>query len=103
MYEALEELLAHLEEHRIRIINISAGGDFVGSYLTTPLSQTVERCVLAGMTVVCAVGNAGQIPGHPVLPPASAPSCIAVGGLDGHNSLARARLGMYRSSYWPTI
>src|SRR5437773_2791085 len=63
--KGLDWVLAHLEEHRVRIINISAGGDFEGSYLTTPLSQTVERCVLAGMTVVCAVGNAGQIPGHP--------------------------------------
>src|SRR5438034_8972883 len=40
---------------------------------------------------------------HPVLPPASAPSCIAVGGLDDQNSLDRARRGMYRSSYGPTI
>ena len=63
----------------------------------------MERCVLAGITVVCAVGNAGSAPGHPVLPPASAPSCIAVGGLDDRNSLDRARRGMYRSSYGPTI
>jgi serine protease AprX len=55
------------------------------------------------LTVVCAVGNAGMQPGHPVLPPASAPSCIAVGGLDDQNSLDRARRGMYRSSYGPTI
>ena len=57
----------------------------------------------SGLTVVCAVGNAGHAPGHPVLPPASAPSCIAVGGLDDQNSLDRARRGMYRSSYGPTI
>ena len=99
----LEWVLAHVEEHQIRVINISAGGDFEGSYLTNPLSQTVERCALAGITVVCAVGNAGLTPGHAVLPPASAPSCIAVGGLDDHNSLDRARRGMYRSSYGPTI
>lgn len=99
----LEWVLAHAEEHRVRVINISAGGDFEGSYLTNPLSKAVERCTLAGMTVVCAVGNAGHNPGHPVLPPASAPSCIAVGGLDDRNSLDRARRGMYRSSYGPTI
>jgi serine protease AprX len=63
----------------------------------------VEEVVKAGLTVVCAVGNAGMQPGHPVLPPASAPSCIAVGGLDDQNSLDRARRGMYRSSYGPTI
>ncbi|HBE82211.1 MAG TPA: serine protease, partial [Blastocatellia bacterium] len=35
--------------------------------------------------------------------PASAPSCIAVGGLDDKNSMNRAKRGMYRSSYGPTI
>jgi len=99
----LEWILTHAEEHRIRVVNISAGGDFEESYLTNPLAQTVERCVKAGVTVVCAVGNAGHVPGHPVLPPASAPACIAVGGLDDKNSLDRARRGMYRSSYGPTI
>jgi serine protease AprX len=100
--QGLEWVLAHMEDHQIRVINISAGGDFEESYLTNPLSQTVERCVRAGLTVVCAVGNAGHFPGHPVLPPASAPSSIAVGGLDDQNSLDRARRGMYRSSYGPT-
>src|SRR2546421_553461 len=101
--KGLEWVLAHAEEYQIRVINISAGGDFEESYLTNPLSETVERCTRAGVTVVCAVGNAGHVPGHPVLPPASAPSCIAVGGLDDRNSLDRARRGMYRSSYGPTI
>jgi len=99
----LEWVLAHHEEHNIRVVNISAGGDFDESYLTNRLSQTVERCTGQGLTIVCAVGNAGHIPGHPVLPPANAPSCIAVGGLDDQNSLDRARRGMYRSSYGPTI
>jgi len=99
----LEWVLSHHAEYRIRVVNISAGGDFEESYLTNPLSQTVERCVSEGLTVVCAVGNAGHEPGHPVLPPASAPSSIAVGGLDDQNSLDRARRGMYRSSYGPTI
>jgi serine protease AprX len=101
--QGLEWVLAHAEEFKIRVVNISAGGDFEESYLSNPLSQTVERCTRAGLTVVCAVGNAGHVPGHPVLPPASAPSCIAVGGLDDQNSLDRARRGMYRSSYGPTI
>jgi len=100
--KGLEWVLDHAAEFKIRVVNISAGGDFEESYLTNSLSQTVERCTLAGLTIVCAVGNAGHAPGHPVLPPASAPSCIAVGGLDDQNSLDRARRGMYRSSYGPT-
>jgi len=99
----LEWVLANHEEHKIRVVNISAGGDSEESYLTNSLSQTVERCLREGLTVVSAVGNAGHLPGHPVLPPASAPSCIAVGGLDDQNSFDRARRGMYRSSYGPTI
>src|SRR2546423_7393820 len=99
----LEWVLEHRKEHGIRVVNISAGGDFEESYLTNELSQTVEECTRQGVTVICAVGNAGHIPGHPVLPPASAPSCIAVGGLDDQNTLHRARRGMYRSSYGPTI
>ena len=99
----LDWVLEHRDEHDIQVVNISAGGDFEESYLTNELSQTVEECTRQGVTVVCAVGNAGHMPGHPVLPPASAPSCIAVGGLDDQNSLDRARRGMYRSSYGPTI
>jgi serine protease AprX len=99
----LEWVLENRDEHNIRVVNISAGGDFEESYLTNELSQTVEHCTCEGLIVVCAVGNAGHMPGHPVLPPASAPSCIAVGGLDDQNSLDRARRGMYRSSYGPTV
>ncbi|HYE65934.1 MAG TPA: S8 family serine peptidase, partial [Pyrinomonadaceae bacterium] len=99
----LKWVMAHREEYGIRIVNISAGGDNEQSYLHNSLAQTVERAVSEGLIIVCAVGNAGHTPGHPVLPPASAPSAISVGGLDDQNSLDRARRGMYRSSYGPTI
>ncbi|MDQ3819880.1 MAG: S8 family serine peptidase [Acidobacteriota bacterium] len=99
----LKWVMAHRKEYDIRVVNISAGGDYEAPYLHNSLAQTVEQAVREGLTVVCAVGNAGLQPGHPVLPPASAPSCIAVGGLDDQNSMDRARRGMYRSSYGPTI
>ncbi len=101
--QGLEWVLEHRKEFNVRIVNISAGGDFQQTYLNNALCQTVERAVKEGVVVVCAVGNAGMVPGHPVLPPASSPSSIAVGGLDDQNSLDRARRGMYRSSYGPTI
>ncbi|HET9524648.1 MAG TPA: S8 family serine peptidase [Pyrinomonadaceae bacterium] len=99
----LRWVLANKDKYDIRIVNISAGGDFEQSYLRNSLCRLVEETVSAGVTVVCAVGNAGLAPGHPVLPPASSPSAIAVGGLDDQNSLDRARRGMYRSSYGPTV
>jgi serine protease AprX len=101
--EGLEWVLGNREKYRIRVVNISAGGDEEKSYLDDTLSQAVEACSRAGITVVCAVGNAGHLPHHPVVPPASAPSAISVGGLDDQNSLNRAKRGMYRSSYGPTL
>lgn len=101
--DGLEWILANRTKYNIRVVNISAGGDFEQSYLHDSLSQMVEECVAKGLTIVCAVGNAGHLPNHPVFPPASAPSCIAVGGLDDNNSLNRAKRGMYRSSYGPTL
>ena len=99
----LEWVLEHREKYGIKVVNISAGGDYEQSYLTDELSQAVETCTASGIAVVCAVGNAGDHPNHPVFPPASAPSSIAVGGLDDSNSMNRARRGMYRSSYGPTF
>jgi serine protease AprX len=101
--DGLEWVLTNRKKYNIRIVNISAGGDEDESYLNNSLSQAVERAVREGVVVVCAAGNAGQMPGHPVLPPASSPASITVGGLDDNNSLDRARRGMYRSSYGPTI
>jgi serine protease AprX len=96
-------VIENREKYNIRVVNISAGGDQEASYLHDPVSKAVEECSSLGITVVCAVGNAGHLPNHPVMPPASAPSAIAVGGLDDNNSLNRARRGMYRSSYGPTL
>jgi len=101
--QGLEWVLNNRKKYGIRIVNISAGGDFEQSYLDSSLCQTVERAVSEGLVVVCAVGNAGMAPGHRVLPPACSPSTISVGGLDDQNSLDRAKRGMYRSSYGPTI
>src|SRR5258708_10877409 len=93
--KGLESVLTHMDEHQIRVTNVSAGCDFQESYLTNPLSQAGERCARARVTGVCAVGNAGHLPGHSVVPPPSAPSSISVGGLGGRHSLERARPGMY--------
>ena len=101
--DGLEWILSNRTKYGIKIVNISAGGDFEQSYLHDSLSEMVEECARQGLTIVCAVGNAGHLPNHPVFPPASAPSCIAVGGLDDNNSINRAKRGMYRSSYGPTL
>jgi len=95
-------VLRNRHRYDIRIVNVSCGGDYEASYLNDALSQTAERLTKAGVFVCAAVGNAGHQPGHPVMPPASAPSVLAVGGLDDKNQLAFDDYDMYHSSYGPT-
>lgn len=102
--DGLEWVLSNRTKYGIRIVNISAGGDLPQSYLQDSLSQGVEECVRQGIAVVCAVGNAGESQNHFVLPPASSPSAIAVGGLNDDNSINRAKRTLYRrSSYGLTF
>jgi serine protease AprX len=56
----------------------------------------VEEASARGIAVICAVGNDGA--SH-VVPPASAPSAITVGGLDDRNSLEQERHRLYHSNY----
>jgi serine protease AprX len=99
----LEWVVRHREQYAIRVVNVSCGGDYEASYLHDRLSQAAERATREGMLVVAAVGNLGQVAGHPVLPPASAPSVLTVGGLDDRNRLAFGGYDMYHSSFGPTV
>ncbi|MBK8257672.1 MAG: S8 family serine peptidase [Polyangiaceae bacterium] len=97
----LEWVTENRHHHNIRVVNISCGGDYEESYLTDGLCRAADDAVRAGLFIVAAVGNAGHDPSHPVLPPASAPSVLAVGGFNdgGHGEGAEG----YHSSYGPTI
>jgi serine protease AprX len=99
----LQWVIENREKYNIRIVNVSCGGDYQASYLTDELSQTAEAAVRAGIVVVAAAGNSGHSPDHPVLPPASAPSVITVGGVNDHNTLEFNDNEPFHSSYGPTI
>jgi serine protease AprX len=97
----IEWAIQHRERYNIRILNISCGGDFEASYLVDGLSRAADAATRAGIVVVAAVGNAGHDPNARVLPPASAPSVITVGGFDdGGEGLTE---GGYHSTFGPTI
>jgi len=99
----IEWVLANMVRHNIRVLNISCGGDYEATYLTDHLSRMAEAAVRQGIVVVCAAGNAGHEPGHPVVPPASAPSVITVGGLNDEGNPRLGKFSTYHSSYGPTI
>ena len=99
----LDWVVRNRRRYAIRIVNVSCGGDYEAPDLFDGLSQAAERATREGILVCAAVGNLGHRPDHPVLPPASAPSVLTVGGLDDQNRLAFASYGMYHSSFGPTV
>jgi serine protease AprX len=83
----------------IRVVNVSVGGDYVTSDPLHPLFTAIRKLADAGIVVVTAAGNQGK----PVLlPPASAPDAITVGGYDDRNTLERQNWKLYHSSYGKT-
>ena len=99
----LEWVIRNRHRYEIRVVNISCGGDYEASYLEDGLSLAAEAASRAGLLVVAGAGNSGHLPGHPVIPPASAPSVLTVGGLDDKNRLLSSGYDMYHSSYGPTV
>jgi serine protease AprX len=99
----LEWVMANRKRYGIRVVNVSCGGDYEASYLDDRLSQAADEATRAGLLVCAAAGNLGHLPTHPVIPPASAPSVLTVGGLDDKNRLVFTGYDMYHSSYGPTL
>lgn len=82
--------------YNVRVVNLSVGGDFVSADPEHPLHWAVARLSEMGMTVVAASGNRG-VP--EIVPPASAPEALVVGGYDDLNTLDRTRWSMFHSNY----
>lgn len=93
---ALKWVIANRGVHDIRIVNISLGGDHVSTGRLSELDERVEEATAAGLFVVAAAGNSGN---RGVMPPASAPSALTVGGLDDRNSFSPRNRRLYWSSY----
>jgi serine protease AprX len=93
---ALKWTIGNRARFNIQVINISLGGDHPTTGRMTDLDEKVEEAVADGMVVVAAAGNSGD---RRMIPPASAPSAITVGGSDDQNALERHLQRMYWSSY----
>ncbi len=93
-------VLANGPRYGIQIINISLGGHRPADFNQNPVDMLVEALVAQGTLVVCAAGNAGE---RWLVPPASAPSAITVGGLDDKNSLDPNSAELWHSNYGQTL
>lgn len=101
--DAIERGLAWVLENReryaIRVVSMSLGGDEDRVLAESRINRLAEEAVRQGMVLVAAAGNSGCGPAPRVLPPATAPSVIAVGGYDDANDPERRNLAAYCSSF----
>jgi serine protease AprX len=104
--DAIERGLAWVLENReryaIRVVSMSLGGDEDRVLTESRINRLAEEAVQQGMVLVAAAGNSGCGPAPRVLPPATAPSVIAVGGYDDANDPERRSLAAYCSSFGRT-
>ena len=74
--------IAHRAEYNIRVLNLSIGGNPVGSFTRDPVDRAVEAAWRDGIVVVCAAGNEGDFGPGGILSPGNDPFVITVGATD---------------------
>lgn len=84
------------KELDIRIVSISVAGDPVPSLAGNAVDAAVRALVDEGVIVIAAAGNSCE---KIMLPPATAPEAITVGGLDDCNVLDRDRHMVWHSTF----
>jgi serine protease AprX len=96
----LRWVIDNKKKHDIRIVSIAVGADEPELLDRSVVDQMVEEAVQQGILVIVAGGNR---PGSPIVPPASAPSAITVGGYDDGNSLNEQLRIPYPSTFGTTL
>lgn len=92
-------VIENRERYKIRVLNISLGGDEDVPCSKSVIDQLAEEAVKLGIVVVVAAGNSD---GNHSIPPANAPSVITVGGYGDRNQLGHKNLDLYHSNFGAT-
>jgi serine protease AprX len=93
---ALRWVAAQQEAFAIRVANMSFGGDPVAQLQGNPVDTAVAELVSRNVVVTVAAGNEGA---RRLVPPATAPEALTIGGLDDHNNFDHASVALWHSSY----
>ena len=96
IHRALTWILKHRSELGVRIVSLSVSGDPVSPLAGNAVDEAVEALVKAGISVVAAAGNDGQ---RRLLPPATAPLALTVGGIDDKNTFSHEEIAIWHSNY----
>jgi serine protease AprX len=92
----LSWILEHGSRHGVRVVSLSCSGDLVSPLAGNPVDQAVSNLTESGVTVVAAAGNDGV---RRLVPPATAPFALTVGGLDDHNTFDHAEVMLWHSNF----
>jgi len=83
----------------VRVVNLSLGGDAVDPLRDNPVDAAVASLTAAGVSVLVAAGNDGQ---RRLVPPATAPEALTVGGLDDRNTFDESERRLWHGNYGET-
>jgi serine protease AprX len=92
----LRWVLEQGDRFRVRVVNLSVGGDVPSRDPGHPIYAAIRALDERGVVVVAAAGNGAQ---GRLVPPASAPEAITVGGVDDHNSPDSAHWTLYNHNH----
>ncbi|KAA0221794.1 hypothetical protein EDS67_27970 [candidate division KSB1 bacterium] len=102
--DSIVRALRWLRENRLalalRVVNLSLGADPIGTLKDNPIDAEVEALVQEGVSVFAAAGNNGE---RRLLPPATAPSALTIGGLDDKNTFNHDEVELWHSNYGESL
>ena len=93
---ALNWVETNAAEFGIRVLSLSVAADQPSIPMLGPIERSVERLHDLGITVVAAAGNDGE---RRLVPPATAPTAITVGGLDDRNTIDADAATIWHSNF----
>lgn len=101
---SIARALASIAEWRaalgIRVVSLSVGGDADVPLAGNPVDRAIEALVADGVVVLAAAGNDGE---RRLIPPATAPAAITVGGLDDRNTFDHRAMALWHGNYGATV
>ncbi len=93
---ALQWLRRVARQWKLRVVSLSVAGDEITPIRGNPVDEAVKDLVEDGVTVIAAAGNDAV---RRLVPPATAPYAITVGGIDDHNVADPAQAALWHSNF----
>lgn len=84
----------------IRVVSLSVAGDLTWPLHENPVDRAVADLVADGIVVVAAAGNSGE---RRLVPPATAPHALTIGGIDDGSLFDHNTIALWHSNYGESV